>query len=377
MDALVTDAQIRAVVAGIRGLGRGGLRVLAASSQRTAAGRRSRFASERAITPESTSDPAAFAATVGRLASEHGPLVVYPGREEAIDAIVGAWSQLPPEAVLPYPSPDALNAIRDKPGLAALAEPVGLRAPATLVEATAGELAAASVRMPYVVKPGAPVGRLGSAHLVESVEGLTALLKRRSVPDDEPVLVQERARGPLTSVELVLGRDGAPVARFQQLSRETWPVAAGSISFATSVSPDETLIERAAALLAGAGYWGLAQVDVVETASGPAVVDVNPRFYSCLPLAMACGVNLPIAWHAVATGRPLPPPGPYRVGVSFRWLEGDFAAAARGMPRRLLRRTSGPTVGAMWTGDDPVPGLMLGVGAVALRIRRILGRATG
>ena len=151
-------------------------------------------------------------------------------------------------------------------------------------------------------------------------------------------------RGPLVSVELVIDREGRLVARFQQVTRRTWPSAAGSIALATSVEPDEGLVSRTAAMLAELGYWGLAQVDFVETASGFTLLDVNPRFYRCLPLAVACGTNLPALWHAVAVGRPVGPPGAYRTGMTYRWLEADFVAAARGAPAGCssARRTPAP-----------------------------------
>ena len=51
------------------------------------------------------------------------------------------------------------------------------------------------------------------------------------------------------------------------------------------------------------GFGGLAQLQFVQAPGGaPALIDVNPRFYGSLPLALACGVNLPDAWHALVSG---------------------------------------------------------------------------
>jgi hypothetical protein len=96
---------------------------------------------------------------------------------------------------------------------------------------------------------------------------------------------------------------------------------------------------------------------------GPLLIDINLRFYGTMPLALACGVNLPAVWHAVATGGPLPNPGPYAVGVRYRRLEADLSAASHGFPERLLTRTPGPKTGATWAPDDPVAGAMVGVGS--------------
>jgi D-aspartate ligase len=369
MDALVSDVQLAAAVAGVRGLGRGRIQVVTFGPDRAAAGLWSRYAASREVGPDAVTSPAAFAAGVARIARERGPLVVYPGREESIDALLEHLAEMPPELMLPFPANPALGRIRDKPGLAALTAEVGLRAPAAILEATAGELLESSIPVPSVIKPAAPVGRLGSASVIESHAQLQETLRRRQVPPEEPILVQEQASGSLVSLELVLDREGRVAAQFQGLARETWPPKAGSISYAVSVGPNPDLVERAAQFLANAGYWGLAQLDFVDDARGMTLIDVNPRFYACLPLALACGVNLPLVWHAVATDSPLPPLGAYPVGVTYRWLKGDVAAAVQGSPRRLLRRAARAGAGSMWASDDPLPSLLLASRAVTGRLR--------
>jgi predicted ATP-grasp superfamily ATP-dependent carboligase len=134
-----------------------------------------------------------------------------------------------------------------------------------------------------------------------------------------------------------------------------------------SVVPDRDLVARSARLVGTAGYWGLVQLDFLPGPDGPALIDANPRYYPALALATGCGVNLPAAWHEVVAGAPSATPGPYRVGVSYRWLEADLVAALRGTPDRLLRRAGGPTTGAMWDAADPVPAALLAGLAVASR----------
>jgi predicted ATP-grasp superfamily ATP-dependent carboligase len=263
-----------------------------------------------------------------------------------------------------------LQQVRDKSQLERTATAAGLKTPAGLFEGTAAELGGHRFRWPVVVKPAHPVSALKTARLVDDEEELRRLLA--GVPATERLLVQERVRGPLVSIELVIDRGGRLVARFQQVTRRTWPSAAGSIALATSVEPDEGLVSRTAAMLAELGYWGLAQVDFVETPSGFTLLDVNPRFYRCLPLGVACGTNLPALWHAVAVGRPVGEPGAYRTGMTYRWLEADFVAAIRGTPARLFERAPYPSTGAAWAPGDPLPGVLLSVSALVSRVLRIL-----
>jgi hypothetical protein len=368
IDALVPDAHLNAAVAGIRGLGLGGMRVLALGPSWMSSGLWSRHAAARGVGPSVVVAPAAFRDRIGQLAADHGPLVVYPSREETIDLLLAADDR--DGIVLPFPGADVLDHVRNKARLEQTAAEAGLRTPEALFEGAASELLGRRFEWPVVVKPARPVSPLKTARLVEGEQQLGRLLQ--GVPPDEPLLVQERVKGPLVSVELVIDRERRLVARFQQVTRRTWPSAAGSIALATSVAPDDTLVFRAAAMLAELGYWGLAQVDFVETAAGYTLLDVNPRFYRCLPLAVACGTNLPALWHAVTVGRPVGPPGTYRTGMTYRWLEADFVAAVRGAPARLLQRTPQPTTGAAWAPGDPLPGVLLGFSAVASRVLKIL-----
>jgi predicted ATP-grasp superfamily ATP-dependent carboligase len=190
------------------------------------------------------------------------------------------------------------------------------------------------------------------------------------------VLVQEPVAGRLISLALVLDAEGAVVARFQEEVDRTWPRGAGSFVATVSVAPDEELVERARSMLAAAGYRGLAQLDLVRGAAGHVLLDVNTRFYLCMPLALACGVNLPAAWHAVAEGRAQPPAAGYPAGRRYRWLEGDIYAARHGELRALAPRARADA-GAMWAGDDPVASALLAAGSATLPLRRRLRAGAG
>jgi predicted ATP-grasp superfamily ATP-dependent carboligase len=349
-------------VCGIRALGRSGLKVVAVGPSRTAPGRWSRYAAARALAPSPVADPDGFVDAVGELAERHGPLVVYPGQDEGLSVLIAAADRLPQEALLPYPGPDPLDALRDKGRLADLAVAAGLATPRTLLAGRAAELAAAELPDGAVVKPARPKGAFGDARVVASADTLRELLA--SVPADEELILQERLAGRLMAVAVVVGRDGTLVRRFQQVATRTWPEDAGISNLAESVLPDDDLAEASRSLLASTGYWGLAQLQFIETEDAPRLIDVNTRYYGSMALAVAAGVDLPGAWHAVARGEPAGEPGSYEVGVTYRWLEADILAAMQGVRGRLIPRPPRPRTGPMWARDDPVPGALFATLAV-------------
>ena len=369
LPALVTHAHSRAAVAGIRALGAAGVEVGAIASHRSAAGLWSRHTAIRAVGPGSD-EPDRWRECVAGLARRHGPLVVYPGQEEGIGPLVGA--PVPDGLVSPYASAEAVERVRDKGELAALSRDAGIASPAVLAEGPAATVLESPPPAPCVLKSPGLSDALPVALMCATGDELRRALE--GVPGDEPVIVQERAAGALVAVTVVLDRDGEVVARLQQSALRLWPTSAGASSLGRTVPPDLDMIERVAALLRAAGYWGLAQVQLVATQRGPAAIDVNPRFYGSLPLALAAGVNLPLAWHQVAAGERPDPQLDYRVGVTYRWLEGELTAAWNGERARLRTRPPAPRAGAMWAWDDPAPGVVLAAGAAAPRLRRLTGR---
>ena len=368
VGALVTDAGVRSSVWVARGLVADGVPVLALGKGALAAAGWTRGIRARVSGPDPATDPAGFRMALEAAARRYGPQVAYPGTEESLDALAGG--PLAGGVQLPYPSADGLAVLRDKSALAPLAEAAGLSPPRILYSGPAGALPV--VEGSVVLKPLRKGGALRQVHVISGAGQLASLAA--ALPPDEHVLVQERVAGHLLSVAVVVDRDGRLVARFQQLARATWPDEAGPSRIAVSVPPDEDTADRVRALLGSTGFWGLAQVQFIATPAGPRLIDVNPRGYGSISLALAAGLNLPALWHRVALGERLPAPSAYAEGVTYRWLEADVYAALHGDVRSLLRRSPSPRVGAFWSAADPVPGVLLSAGSAASWAARQAGR---
>ncbi|MEJ7716973.1 MAG: CpsB/CapC family capsule biosynthesis tyrosine phosphatase [Thermoleophilaceae bacterium] len=74
----------------------------------------------------------------------------------------------------------------------------------------------------------------------------------------------------------------------------------------------------------------------------------------------AARLLLPIAWQSAVTNGAAGSPNSYRIGVTYRWLEGDVVAAIQGTPDTLRRRCVPPKVGDMWARDDPMASVVYG-----------------
>jgi hypothetical protein len=210
--------------------------------------------------------------------------------------------------------------LTDKSVVSTRAREAGLPTLPEAVVSTADDLPGAldGMTWPLIVKPvvrqagDAPAREArSSAELVEMLAG-------------SPMLVQPRHSGELTAVSGVVYK-GAIRAAVAQRCLRLWPPRAGTTCWGLSVEPDAGRLRALAQIVAD--HEGVFQAQFV----GPYLVDINPRVYGSLPLAVAAGANLPAIYCALLQGRHVPWTAG-RAGVMYRWTEGDVrhvAAAVR------------------------------------------------
>lgn len=275
------------------------------------------------------------------------------------------------DALVPHaPHEQVLRAV-DKLTLTEVASGCGIAVPRTLaIEATPPS----GVSYPALVKPRlqtpsgeqAGSGRLG-AGIAESPGGAAALTASIREAGGAP-LVQELIEGRLLAAAVVVDHEGRIAARSLQLASGTWPPGAGISVRAITLEADRELEARVAALCRELGWFGLAQVQFIAPSDGsePRLIDFNGRFYGSIALAVGAGANLPAAWAALATGRPLPAERDARPGVRYQRLVGDLRRLRRGHSA-LRSLASALTVApravhGLWRATDPRPALRLATG---------------
>jgi predicted ATP-grasp superfamily ATP-dependent carboligase len=241
------------------------------------------------------------------------PRVAEPGFADAVQAELAARPYI---AVLAATDATllALGApvghLVNKVELAERAEHVGLPVPPTRVFASGEEMMAADdLEFPAVLKP-ALSNPFNPARLLESRDDIdTAPLGQG------PLLVQPYLRENLRAVAGVLW-EGRLVAAAHQRYVRTWPVDCGTACAAFSVEADVELEHCLIRLLDG--YEGIFQAQL----AGDRLLDLNPRVYGSLPLAVAAGANLPAIYCELLSGKEVRSVrgGP---GIFYRWLEGD------------------------------------------------------
>jgi predicted ATP-grasp superfamily ATP-dependent carboligase len=344
----VTDGgtgQNRSALAAVRALAAGGFRPVVTVSGARSLAASSRYAYRTVQVPPVDDD--GYADAVRSEMGRAGHAGLLPASDAAVVALDAAGADLVDKA--------ALRRRMSGARLAALPQvECGTRAEV--------EKAAAELGYPAVVK-FAVKSRLDNqpARVVRLASDVAAL------PATGAFVVQPFVSKPLRALAVVV-HSGRLLAAVHQRYLRTWPADAGTASAAVTTTPDEQLEEAALRLLAG--YDGIAQLQLV----GGYVIDVNPRVYGSLPLAVAAGANLPALWCGAQLGRAPAQLVRGRVGVRYRWLEGDL--------RSLLHAVRANTVSPLQAVDalrprrgtahsveslrDPAP--------LAVRLRHAAGR---
>jgi CelD/BcsL family acetyltransferase involved in cellulose biosynthesis len=336
------DAQARSALAAVRALAAAGYTPAVARSGPYSLAAASRFC-RRIVDVPSADDPGFRAALDAELQSG-SYLAILPSSDAAL---LGVEARVE----------DLVN----KERIAERARGAGVPTPPTEVFHSAEEALdrRRDIQFPVVVKPATRRSAIPApAYLARAPQDLSLAREWGG-----PLLIQAYLREEIHAVCGVVWQ-GRLRASVHQRYLRTWPRDCGTSSAAVTIEPDIDLEERLLAILAG--YDGIFQAQL----AGPYLLDLNPRVYGSLPLAVAAGANLVGAYCGLLRGKE-PPPLRARPGVFYRWLEGDVRSlwtAVRGgeMPAFSALRELRPRRSAHSTESvrDPRPALVRALYAV-------------
>jgi predicted ATP-grasp superfamily ATP-dependent carboligase len=374
---LLTGSEHPAGLAALRALHRAGFETWAAVQSRRCLGARSRAAAGFVDVPDPRTEPEAFVSALAAAAERLDVAAVLPGTEAALLAFAGRDGEFP-DGVAVGSAPDTvLRRATDKTALALLSLRAGLDVPPTRVVAADGLGDTGELTFPAMVKPlrselysGGRLERF-EADRVESPAQLQRAL--RLLPD-EVGLVQPYIEGRLISVNGV-SFEGELHGANQHLVHRVWPDRCGQCVHAETIPMDPVRERAVAAFMRELDWNGVFNLQLIEHDGCDYVIDLNPRFYVSLTLAVAAGVNLPAIWASLMLGLPVEDTG-YRAGVRFRQEKGDPRAIAAQLRRgeRWAARDLLPhrrTVHALFSIRDPRPGLSIAsdvLGALRKRV---------
>jgi FAD-dependent urate hydroxylase len=378
---LVTDAETRSVVAAVRGLGDAGFEVTAAAIHPgPAAAQWSRAVSERLVLPDPLGAADAFLTALERVARDGSFAALMPGNDASLLTVSAGRARIEPHVRLGLPDHERVRRCLDKAELAAAATRHALAPPPSVVcrDAAEARAAARELGFPVLAKPissvvegSTPPRRLGSV-LVGNVDELEAALTGYG----GTMIVQRRVEGEVVSFGGVFA-GGRLLGEAFSRYRRTWHPDAGNACYSRTEDAPGSLRHRVTSVLEDLGWEGLFELELIEARDSGRdwhVIDLNPRPYGSMALAIGAGANLPAIWCEHLLGA-APIQARARPGVVYRWTDADLryglSQLQAGHPAvavdvlRVRRGVVHPYV----RGGDPGPGLvrMIELGGLAAR----------
>jgi predicted ATP-grasp superfamily ATP-dependent carboligase len=368
---IVTGGQFPAALAALRSLARHGFDPVAVATTRGSYARFSRSVAAIHRVPDVSASASRFVEGVAAICAGQDPVVLIPGTEPELVALV-TWSHLLPPSVLGLPSPETLHRATDKILLNELARAAGLEVPPSTFVGVEGPAEPSSLPFPGVIKPVRTVAQNGdmltsvSATPIAGPADLSTFLARVG---GGGALYQPLLAGELYSLAGVMwrGRLQAPV---QQVALSIFPEPCGGSAVARSVQVEESRVHQMEHVLNAMGWEGIVQLQWIRNAEGDFVIDVNPRIYGSIELANAVGCELAAIWAKLLLGIPSPEPQARRE-VVYRNLETSRRTRKRvelsSIPRAAVSANS------VFTASDPLPvlaSLIRGLRKVSRNVRQ-------
>jgi predicted ATP-grasp superfamily ATP-dependent carboligase/protein-tyrosine-phosphatase len=369
---LLLGDDLRAFLAIARSLGRRGVEVHAAPSDFSSPALKSRYIAAAHRLPPYPLDPAAWEAALARLIAERDFRFVVPTSDSGLFMLRHHAAALGRERMA-IANEEALAVFTDKAATRdlAAAQSVAVAKGMLLGGGETAPAVAAALGLPLVLKPRASyaLGDIATkrhARVVRDADELDRLLRsgawRGAVAE---------SFFPGTGVGIsVLAREGRIVAAYQH-RRLREGSETGASTRRVSERVDADLLASVEPLVQATRLDGIAMFEfrVHRRGGRHVLLEVNPRFWGSLPLALAAGADFPAWWWDLAIHGRESGAG-YAAGIVKADLTGEFDRVVHRLEAKSGLRRACYTAAALatwalllfarrsadsWAADDPEP----------------------
>lgn len=327
---LVLDGNQRASLAAVRSLGAKGLWVAVGESSVPSMAGNSKFSKRSFAYPNPVDCPRRFFDALLQTINEYGITFLLPITEATTYVVLRYRDELPSSVTLPFPSETSVEQLANKNQLFKFASEQRIPIPPTVYCQTRQDGLAELEQwneFPVVLKPFKSKilqadGIVSTRVLIaKTIEDAMQLLKSNDF-FDFPFTIQSFIEGRGQGV-FALFNHGRPICYFSHRRLREKPPGGGVSVLSESVPLDDQLRTSAEKLLVGANWHGVAMVEFRVAPSGTGyLMEVNPRFWGSLQLAIDSGIDFPWLLYRVCTGEEVPEIKWRQRRV--RWILGDL-----------------------------------------------------
>ncbi|HEU4963923.1 MAG TPA: ATP-grasp domain-containing protein [Bacilli bacterium] len=338
-NVLVTDGLLRKSLAATRSLGQLGLVVHTADKTRCTPSAFSKHSRKALLSPDSVTETERYADWLLHTLRTGGYQVLFPMDDGALDAVYAHHGEVDSLCACPLPPERAYRIASDKWETVQLAQQAGVPVPDAWCPESREELAAlvSDLTYPVVVKPRRSSGSRG-IRIAKDRDELLRLYAEAVQTYPQPMIQACIPLGDRFDVCLLYNRDGEVRASFVQREVRHFPLPIGPSTVQESVHLPE-LIEQTTRLLETLSWHGVVEIEYMRDPRDGVykLMEINPRFWNSLALAVQSGVDFPQLLYQVAMTGDAEPVHAYEVGRLCRnLLPGDLLHCLSNPQRREM-----------------------------------------
>jgi predicted ATP-grasp superfamily ATP-dependent carboligase len=335
MRVLVTDGHWRKTLAVVRSLGRKGVHVAVGERTFLNTSFFSKYCSRRVVYPSPRRYPDQFIEFILEEIKKNHYDCLFPMEEETLLLLAKHQSEVSKYTCLLSPDADKIEFVRDKGKLSQFAEDRGIPVPKTWYSPVTPTLRSSetnfteqalpydfsSIPLPVVIKPRISSGSFGIAY-VKRKEDLMPFYQKVHGRYPFPLIQEWVPDGAgIYGLSALLDEASNVKAAFVHKKLRMYPVQGGPSTLREGVEHPQVM-ELGLSLLKSLNWTGVGMVEFkVDPRDGiPKLMEVNPRFWGSLELAIVSGVDFPYLMLKMARGEIFEPILHYPVGRRCRWL---------------------------------------------------------
>jgi predicted ATP-grasp superfamily ATP-dependent carboligase len=330
MNVLVTDGHWRKSLAVIRSLGRRGVHVTVGERTFLNTSFFSKYCARRIVYPSPRRYPDRFIEFLLKEIKKSHYDCLFPMEEETLLLLAKHHSEIDKYTYLIIPDLQKIEFVRDKGNLIQFAEGHGIPIPKTFfylptfsppIGREGGEVSLSSIPIPAVIKPRISSGSFGIVY-VRKREDLIPSYQKVHARYPFPLIQEWIPDGGGTFGISVLFDEASNVkAAFIHKKLRMYPVQGGPSTLREGVEHPQ-IMELGLSLLKSLNWTGVGMVEFkVDPRDGiPKLMEINPRFWGSLHLAIVSEVDFPYLILKMARGESFIPVLRYPVGKRCRWL---------------------------------------------------------
>ena len=319
--AIVTDGLWRKSLSAVRSLGKKGINVYVTGDTYLSTGMWSRYCNKKIKLPL-INDKLYDEKFIECLKNTPDKPVIFPMEESTIKSCSNNYDKIKEYCYILIPSKKNLNIALNKSDTIKAAQNIGIPCPKTFFPKNATELEKIIEKEKmddYVIKPHRGSGSSGLLYGSQSRD--IDLKKHWQIHGD--LILQERisSDGEGVGVSLLFDKEHEPVAFFAHKRIEQYPNSGGPSTQRIGIK-DQKLVDLSIKLLKSLNWVGVAMVEwkYNSLTNEYVLMEINPRFWGSLELAVRSGVDFPYLYYQVAKNRYVKKVTDYKTDYNCRWL---------------------------------------------------------